>query len=60
MNKYYLIAGLVVIVVVALTLLVGFGIAAYMKGGFSNINFMAGESEFDKLIKKINTYLKRR
>ena len=57
-DKKYLIGGLVLIVVVLLILGIGIGLAAYLKGGFGNISFMAGASEFDKLIEKINTYLK--
>ncbi len=59
MEKYHIAIGLAVIVLLVLLLVVGLGIAAYMKGGFSNISFMVNsESELDKLIKKINNYLK--
>lgn len=59
MSKYHIIIALIVIALLVLLVVAGLGIAAYMKGGFSNISFMVkGESELDKLIKKINSYLK--
>lgn len=60
MNKLHILAGLIVVLFLVLLLVAALGIAAYMKGGFSNISFMVGtESELDKLIKKINNYLKK-
>lgn len=59
METKYIIGIVVAIGLLILLLAAGLGIAAYMKGSFSDIKFMAGDSEFEKLIRKINDYLKR-
>lgn len=59
METKYIIGIVVAVAILLVIVAVGLGMTAYMKGGFGEIKFMAGESELDKLIKKINSYLRR-
>lgn len=58
MDRKLIIGAIVAFVFVAIMAIVVLGLAAYFKGGFSEIQFMLGKSEVDRLIEKINKYLK--
>lgn len=58
MDRKIIIAIIIAIIVLVLALITVGGLLIYKKGNFSNMRVMLGKSKVDKLIDKINSYLK--
>jgi hypothetical protein len=58
MDKKIIIGIVIAIIVLLLAVFVVGGFLIYKKGSFSNMRVLLGKSKVDKLIDKINSYLR--